>query len=448
MGNEVKHAVITNQGIAMIGEDRHVHKYVLSQPISNIVDAWKVGRPLGINRFWVLPGSHFDSLRDRVVQATEDYKLTITYNDMEYQTGVRFAVCKKDGYEIALGWTDHFGWEVDCSLDILSTIDYLEKTPISEKKKLEVLWSPVHMGRTVFRGKYHANDTLQEKIKECSFDLHELPYGESACAIDWKSGMVNELVKEGMYLHHVDRNSSYPTSAKSVYVGIGDPYHVTKGDEKIVPMEGGIYRVTRNVNERVFDDVRLPLIIPLGRQWVTYDILHLAMSAGYEIDILEGWEYSEAVPLLRTWADKMFSYRKEVRENVSGYVYERGRKNAENTVKLMAVGTLGSFGSKHFKQFRRPDWYASVIGKARVTILNALARFQKYNPVLVCKDDLWFATGGSDTEREMPELFIRSTQPGGFKVKGIVPVDTAVLEVLQSSRSVVTIHTNLKGREL
>lgn len=417
--------------------DRRLIALRLPVAMHTIADLRKLAQETGANVIWIMP----DTNASLSLEEIDGYKLTISYDDSERNRMPRWALIKHAGKEVQVGWSHHFGWKVEKPLDILASVDYVE-TAVGTHLE----WSPVHYGRTIFRQKYHANNTLRAKIAESEIDLLELPFMESACAIQWKHAEIGMCARSGYFWHHVDRRSSYPTSAKSVYVGLGTPIHVGPEHNRKSTTEIGIYRIKWNINMSDFDGKCLPLIVSEGREWVTHDLLNMLDSRGYEWELQEAWIYERSCQLLRSWADKMFDYRKDLRDEKK-YVYQRARENAENTIKLASNGFLGSLGSDKFKQFRRPDWYVSVIGKARTTVLGALHKFRRFNPVLVCADDIWFASREPDIEKALCDVFVRRDEPGGFRPKGTVTMDDDVMENLRSSMSVVEMHTYLKGIE-
>jgi hypothetical protein len=432
-----RHAVITEQGISAISlTARKVEKYTLPCPITNIMDAWKVGKDTGITHFWVMPGTELDN-SSAMFANSEDYKVFATYDD-EQQEFPRFARCKKDGYEVYMGRVQQFGWEVQTPLDILSTVDYLTRL-----LGTDIVWSPSYVGKAVFKKGYSTTDVLRNRVRESTVDLRQLPFTEAAGAVYWKRGGL-ETLQPGHYLHHVDRNSSYLATCKSVYTGVGDPVHLVAGDSPILGTCAGIYRVTWNVGESPFNGRDLPVIIRDSQEWVTQDLLQLAIKQGYDLDIKEAWIFEQSHQLFRKWADKICDVREALKTDVVSYPYERGRINAYNTDKAIAVATIGSFANKEVKQFIRPNWNADIVGKARVTILNTLNKFQKYHPVLACADDIWFLSPHGDIQTAVSDVLVRSESVGGYKPKHTVKVIPQIVEKLVAL-SPIAAHTYLKN---
>jgi len=438
MEGAIKRAVLTDEYAAYIDDIRKVRRRNLTVVIAHLTDLWGVAQQLQTYRLWITPSA----LKGLIIDdSNEEYKVKISYENEVKKEQPRYALVKKNGVEVAVGWSHHWPWRIETAFDMLVTLDYIVLATGREPE-----WSPVQFGRAKFRDKYHATNALREKVKDPEIDLFDTPFIHSASVLYWLSSQLKEWIKEGLFLHHIDRRLSFSTSSKSVYVGWGNLRKVEADYIRTESNETGIYCVIWDAALSDFDGIKLPTIFTTGQAWVTADQLVMAKNNGYEIQILEGYIWEHSSQLFRTWADAMFSYRDTLTDTTT-YKYERARVNAELTMKVAANATIGSFGSKRFQEFRRPDWERAIVGKARCTVLAALKHFKHLCPVLVVSDDIWFLSSEPDIEKALGEMFERRNLPGGFRPLGTVAVTKEIVQKVRVSTDAIALHTFLKGKQ-
>jgi hypothetical protein len=431
MNNLIRHAVITDTGIAIVVERKVVH-LSLHDDIGNIADAWAVGQQMGISHFWVMPESHFDIDGSAVFEISEDYSVFVMYEDDKTKERPMFARCwKRDtsgSHQIYIGYAfrGRFAWDVKGPVDILATIDYIRRLT-----GMNVAWSPAYMGIEMLTGMFSGTKTLQERVKNPDTDLHSIPAFEETSARDlsWKHGDLKNILRDGLYLHCIDRNSAYLAAMRTVQLGIGEARYV---DSYHTPTGAGIYHVKYAVGHSEFDGLSLPCIVADRQKWVTQDILAYMMEQGYHVEILEAWVFDKSLSLLANFANKIWGYRDTFNTDIVSYPYEPARLNAYRTMKALATGVGGRFNSTDSKTFRHANWWWDIVGFNRRTILSFIKMMSVKGciPIVAYADNLIFLSAESDINKALAPALVKQHQLGGFKVQYTVQVCNHVIEEL------------------
>jgi hypothetical protein len=247
-------------------------------------------------------------------------------------------------------------------------------------------------------------------IRDTTFDLRDLPFMEAARDIAWRRALEPQMI--GRTVHHYDKNSQYLSACRSVNCGIGDPVHVAGGDDgtAIKPGLPGIYRIA--VYQRGEDLYTAPIIEP-GQEWVTSDVLIYAQQRGYQVYIYEAWVFPDYTKILDKWAEKIWNARAALK-GVNDEAYRE--------MKNIAIVGVGSFATSKEKKktpgwdLIHPNFWADVVGKARV---NMLCNITKYGaPVLVETDGLYYVSRDENYRTAVPGILDRMGLSGGYKHEG------------------------------
>ncbi len=257
-------------------------------------------------------------------------------------------------------------------------------------------------------------------IRDCSFDLREIegnPFMQVTGDILWRRALSPAMI--GRWVQLVDKRSMYLSACKSVKTGIGDPVHVEKG--QLGELMPGAYRVIWDCGQSQFNGKLYPLIIDEGDEWVTLDVLYFAIGEGYNIQIEEAWMFPEHARVLEKWATILW----DARQNLT----KMGLMEAANAINDIAHVGPGAFATN--KQTHpgidliHPNWWADVVGKARINVLANLKTFGP--PVCIRTDGLYFITRGPETERiasvkDQSSILARQHECGGYRVPtGFIP---------------------------
>lgn len=247
-------------------------------------------------------------------------------------------------------------------------------------------------------------------IRDASTDLRDLPFTDASRDIAWMRDLEPSMI--GWTVHHFDKNSQYLSACRGVKNGIGDPVHVADGDDgtHIVPGLPGIYRVTHNRRTMTtFDGCLYPEIIEPGQEWVTNDVLLFAREYAYDLTIHEAWVFEDYTKILDKWAEKLWNGRKAL----------KGKNDkAYREMKIIAVVGNGGWATNKQKHegtdLIHPNWWADVVGKARVNILANLLKFGA-PPVLIEVDGLYFVRSDDNPRTAVPGILDRMNECGGYK---------------------------------
>lgn len=259
-------------------------------------------------------------------------------------------------------------------------------------------------------------------IRDCSFDLRDLPFQEAAQALGWRREITPDMI--GKHGHFFDKNGAYLSAMRGVKNGIGDPAHVWDGDDntRIIPGLPGIYRlsITRLPPGYMPYDGSFPPILEPTQEWVTNDVLMYAQSKGYEFTIIEAWVFNDYAKILDPWALKLWEARQYFYNQPGPPSLRVENDEAYRKMKLIAVVGNGAWNTNKKTHpgidLIHPNWWADVVSKSRVNVLCNLEKFAQFGcvPVLIEDDGLWFVTRDDSYRAAVPGIFERAGKLGGY----------------------------------
>lgn len=431
--NNTRHAVMTDTHLVFVqitGEQKKVHRVSLQNAPCHVGDICTLANQQNITHIWLAPGSHLSRSADQLLSSTPDEWDTFFSNSEQDGSGFPMfgrvwlkGASDKEGRTVKIGFPEHGRWEWDeekNALNLLGAIHYLQS-----ELQIPVEWSAGHMATEQVK-MLNRRAKRQEWTREATIDLKSLPFNKSARDLIWKTERLAGL-ETGLYLHQFDKNSSYLAACTGVQVGAGDPVHVTDTTEMDCNLPG-IYRVTFNVASSIFDGQTLPLIITTD--WITHNVLQTARKYGYEVAIHEAYQFPEKHRTLETWANALWTVRTRLKSQSEDYPNERARALAYGVVKDVALIGVGKFASKKTSQFLRPDWWASIVGRARATMFYMLSELHKksYMPVLIYNDSIYIVSPDPIPETAGPDFYTRAGKLGGYKHEGTLLITDEVVE--------------------
>jgi hypothetical protein len=439
------YAVLTDSHMLCLdieGSERTIYSHKLARPLVHVGEVCAVANRLGVDRVWVAPGTDIDtglSLHFVTVAHGPVWDTFAKYDEYadekrevptENARPVYARVWKKntsgrDGRTVCVGFPpyDEWEWIIKTPEELLGTIHYLT---IALEGKVSIQWGPGHVSTRLVAA---CNTGARASwVKESSVDLKTLPFQKSARDLIWKRATLLEL-SEGLYLHHVDKNSAYLAGCTGVQVGEGDPVHRV-GDEITNAALPGIYRITYDPGQSVFDGGELPPVITT--EWLTPDVITQARALGYTVTIHEAYQWDKKHRTLESWATALWNARTALHPKYGNHaMYSNAdcRDNAYYTIKRIALIGVGKFASKKSHQFFRSDWWALVVGRARATLLRKLNLLQEkgYRPVLVYNDGLYFLSAEQDPEKAIPGITEKWDKLGGYKHEYTLQVDADMI---------------------
>lgn len=443
-----RYGVLTDTHVhtLIVQDDRKkVQRYPLTGIPGHIGDVCTLANELDISHLWIMPGTALDtSINQSFTSPRDEWDVFTKYSEYQPESesvptdtarpmfsriwrkntsgraGRQVLIaCPPYGYE-AKSW----GWEqITTPHELLGTLDYLDTA-----LNIPVQWGPGHMSTLLVRSLNNSKERLPW-IQECSIDLKALPFNVSARDLIWKAGALPEG-SEGQYLHLFDKNSSYLAAYTGVAVGEGDPVH-RSGDEIQNTQLPGIYRVTYQVNDSIFDGEQLPLVI--NTDWVTPDIITYARTLGYSVTVHECYQWEKKHRTLESWAYALWKARAALHPtygNHQTYHNEHCRNNAYNTIKTIALIGAGKFASKKTSHFLRADWWALGVGRARATMFRKISQLYQelHRPVFIYNDGMYIVSSNPNPEQAIPGMCDKWDKLGGYKHEYTLRIDADMCE--------------------
>lgn len=404
---ETRHAVLEDNGVftRLVWVDqktRTLVKRVIDRPLLHISALWEWSQMHNITHVWIMPDTVPDQKGWDFVRPEEGYNVfSPLYFDAERPEKPRSARCWCEGahkYQIIVGFPHREPWSLPVAshLDVLATVDY-----ISQVLPIEMQWSPPSMGISLLESYY--SKTIREKafLKKPE-NVEKLPFKEADRDIDWASRFSEKEI--GQYLHLYDKNSAHPAAASYMMCGVGTPLHVTG---RVEPKTPGIYRVRWSSGGSLYDGACLPMVIELDKEWVTQNVLKLALREGYLVDVLEAYVYEKQHRIFNKWASDLWLARHALQDKTL-FPYEVGRGFARDVVKAVMNHTISAY---------RDDWWAQMVGTSRAAILSNMGVLgrQGYFPKFVYRDTLAYVSPIPRADLAIPGIMARQKELGGYK---------------------------------
>ena len=433
MRYQTVHAVLADSAL-IISRNRKVETVSYHQtPIMTYADMFTLAIEHDITHVWIMPGVQY-----MVTDTNEQWD--VFSSNAGYARIQRKLPDGKMSRQVKIGDPERgrWLWQIDSPMDILAAVYYLEQV-----LDVPCEWSPGHMATDVVRQLNHSARRASW-VKEATANLFELPFNDAAQDIIWKSALLESDL--GLYLHQFDKRSSYLSACGDLYVGEGDPVHLTPGSN-VPPIDTslpGIYRVFVDGNRGVFDNAALPAIATTG--WITADLLAFAKRQGYTVNVSEAWQWTEKHKTLATYADTIWNGRKAFKDE-KRFPHTTGRENAEATMKEVALIGTGKFASEKSGAFRQPYWWAAVVSKARIIMLANMhkAYAAGHTPVLAYSDSVYYLSTDPNPESAVPEIYTcgsAKTGLGQFRCEGTWEVDQALVDVFKKNESAIVGYLN------
>lgn len=297
------------------------------------------------------------------------------------------------------------------------------------------------------------NASHKERLAPPTCSLDDIPFQGAACPIQWEQLDNRNIIEQGMYLHKVDKNSSYLRSCVEEYVGIGNPYHVN-GDSEYKENAPALWyaRIDGIQNARLPH----PSWYPYDNycHWYASPMIKCLRKMGYTVHIQEGWVFPEKYKVLASWAQTLWNARQSFRNDTDTWKNAEVREDARDGIKDIATSTVGLFASEKLRQDNaqrvkqgntplwkyRPDRHKQVVAGARATMMYNLVKFSEsgYYPLLVWDDAIFYVTPHQDITQDIPDILKYKDSLGGYKHEYTLPIDEQVEQVLQSRTALST----------
>jgi hypothetical protein len=233
------------------------------------------------------------------------------------------------------------------------------------------------------------------------------------------------------YLHLYDGNGKYLAACTGAKLGVGVPEHLhiniwpddalTQAMLKGAP---GVWRFKpdRGAPSYVFKDAQIGAD---GTLWAYTPVVAELMREKYAIYILEGYLWEEWHETLRTWAEKLWKVRQDLKTNESRYPNREAALIAQKMSKIIAVHGVGwlDLASERAKPkgehgtMHHPDKRNTIIALVKARMMRTIAQFQEkgYQPCLIQVDELGYISDDPNPDTAIPGLMARKEQLGGFK---------------------------------
>lgn len=330
-------------------------------------------------------------------------------------------------------------WAATCSpKQMLVVLDYL-----SRGTGVTIGASPASVGWAMIAALHpeEVADIPREKLAEMHFD-------KSAAFDLVDQRPLTDEDRRGRYLLKFDRNSAYLSACQKEAYGRGTPRQTTQWDEKAV----GVWRVTLHATSDA-----APFLKFLGwhgTRWLATPLVRLQLALGFEIEIHEGYVFTQRFQLLSSWAAKVWELRQSYNLAGDRWAAPRARAMAAEAMKQIAVSTIGIAGYHGFSEEEnsmkhRPDVRLATIARTYELIYHNILKAQRLDgklPIMVATDALYYCCSTNDPYIELTCLLGRAGKLGGYKYEGCIEITPDVLAVLEVTETSVAKKLEILNR--
>jgi hypothetical protein len=460
-------AIKLNPEVAVIDDAQltsaKMERVRLSESIANLGDLARQALAANVSHVWALPGTQLSQTVDKnfILGAGKEWDVFASYSRLEEDRPMFARIWRKntsgrEGRTIYVGFPEWGTWPWKCPdvVSLLATLTYTESA-----LGLPVVWSSGHMALDLLKAL-----NLEKRaswLSPLTTDLRTLPTNDGRtlpvkkCARDltWKRTLTPRDKKK-KWVHKYDKNSMYLAAATGLLVGEGDPEHVEGNafDERLP----GIWRIRAERADTLYDGVQLPS--PTRMEWLTTAMATCAMKMGYQVEMLEGYQWNKPGMYHRTlesWANTLWAARQSLKFGSPtfdpAFKHQLGRENAYNTIGAIAHVGVGKLADESTSGgLYRPDMWALVVGRACANIFYNIESIRKtagLTPVLVYTDSLWYVSDDPDPETAVPGIIDKQNKLGGYKVVYEQPLamSKAVVDAFAKTPSPTKLVRTLNG---
>lgn len=432
---QTKHGILTAEGVLYI-QGNQWHSMPLSGGRENLSDLFRIADEAGLTHLWV---PEFDGRKEpdeSFATHREETKVILNYVEAGPYTGLLKSAHRWGSREFNVApctivfpehtrWVDY--WEgLPSDKELLVTIAYMEQA-----LGVPIAGSPATVGWKLLE-KMHP-----DWIKNFPKVRLENAHFTSEAASDLQATLGK--VEVGQYIHKVDRNSAYLSSASTEFYGVGDPVIDPDGSKYI---EGSVKDGHRPGvwNCRITPgDIVLPKWEQSGTCWLSHPLIRLMRKVGYEIEILSGWYFPECHQTMSKWANFLWETRMSFQTDTKKWRRDVPRELARRAIKLIGVATVGvtaftGFEDSEESAKRRPDIRLQTVARTYELVYHNIMKFHEtigIMPIMVYTDALYYATE-SHYRSSLDPLLSRADKLGGYKYEGYVEVTPEIAEVINS----------------
>lgn len=419
----------------------HINSYVHTSNLGNICVA---GLHADLTHLWVAPG---------VVVANENFAtwgekdgfkaVNINWDDSGKLIASASAI-RHDDYpgrrQITVVFVENGKWR--CFEGLSPKVTYITIEYIQRALGVAISGSPGPVGWALLKRLHPEYDN--EGIS--TVDLTKMHFGEGAEELIWES----PVLKTGLtgYLHKADRNMAFTaasTGSDSKY-GVGIPEHVKEriathvndcSPRKFNGKDVGVYKC--NIKGKDMPLLPEPWGGSRKGAWVASPQVRLLLNRGYQVEITEAYIFPKSYALLDKWGTFLWEARQSFKNDTEKWKHPLGRACAAKAIKEIANSLIGFLRYANFDEKnadkRRTDIRTQTISRNVELVYHNIAKIEReerLRPVMVYMDALYYVTSSEYARADIPTLFKREYELGGYKYEGSIQISPQVTTILMN----------------
>jgi hypothetical protein len=184
----------------------------------------------------------------------------------------------------------------------------------------------------------------------------------------------------------------------------------------------------------------------MSGQWATNEVCKQMESMNFQMEYLEGFQWTKKTRLIDPWAKLLWDTRRALKEDRTRYPNAAAADVAYQMIKFIATRAVGwlDLGKEKEKpygqrdQWNRPDIANGIIGLARARMflkMQEIFTAQKATPIGVRTDMLIYCSNELDPRKAFPKLVVREQELGGFKVVGTLKMNQSIINQMANGDS-------------
>lgn len=397
----------------------------------------------GLSSIWVMPTTTFSQTAtcDRFEQVGSHWTLLVHPDPRESSRPSCVLLWPKgssqgQGRRLTLCFPAYAGWDwkLADARSLLATVTYLDQslaTPIFDAAGRVAHQLLTHL--VLDQPSAQGLASLAPMPTSFESDGQILPRLNLARDLTWTRSL-SHVEQRQRYLHKYSHFSHLLEACLTVQLGCGVPQYSSTG-RACNGVRPGIWRVRTELAGSVFDGKRLPQAVE--GHWMSTPQVTCCRDIGYQVQVEEGYYWSEAQAVLKPWATTLWQAASRLSTHPERYRHPQARTNAAQSIQVLAqLGAEILLQERTAGGWSRPDWWVQIIGRSRALLFGHLVGLVRKGtmPVLINGDALWVVSDDPNPLSAVPGLVTPQRWRGyhvGYEVP--LPLSREVREVFSAA---------------
>jgi len=176
-------------------------------------------------------------------------------------------------------------------------------------------------------------------------------------------------------------------------------------------------------------------------EWAPSPLIKAAMKMGFEVEVEEGWIFTESHSIFKAWANELWRFR-------ASYPTNDPKRDAIKEIANKTIGLISYTGFEMETNKSRPDWRCQTVGGAYASLFYNMMRYaiDGIIPILISTDALLYISDEEDVRQALPGIEKHQNSLGGYKHVWTLPLDNYTKAILKQEKGAALKMAALNAR--